>query len=44
MEEQGLIGLIDECRDMRDVDSLPNIGELTFLAQAIEKLAKRFVH
>ncbi|MDO8535170.1 MAG: hypothetical protein Q7S17_10590 [Xanthobacteraceae bacterium] len=40
MEKERLLGLVDQRRDMADVDRLFDIGELTLLAQALEEFRK----
>jgi hypothetical protein len=44
MEVERLVGLVDQCRNMTDVNRLFDIGELVLLPQALEEFAKVFVH
>jgi hypothetical protein len=41
--ERGL-GLVDQRRNMADVDRLVQVDKLTVLAQAVEELAEIFLH
>ena len=43
MKKERLFGLVDQCRDMADVDRLPDVGQFMFFTQPLEKLAECFV-
>jgi hypothetical protein len=44
MEKERGLGLIDQRRDVADIDRLVQVDQLAVLAQAIEKLAEIFLH
>ena len=44
MEEERGRGLIDEGRDMPDIDRLMQVNEFARLPQAVEELAKILLH
>jgi hypothetical protein len=43
MEHQRLVGLIDQCRDVADIDGLAEVDKLPRVAQPVEKAAEGFV-
>ena len=44
MEEERGLGLVDQRRDMTDVDRLVQVDELARLAQTVEELAEILLH
>jgi len=44
MEQERLVGLIDERGDVADVDRLLEIGQLARFAQAVEELPEILLH
>ncbi len=44
MEIERGLGLIDQRRDVADIDRLMQVHKLAVLAQAVEKLAEIFLH
>jgi hypothetical protein len=44
MEKERGLGLLDQRRDVADIDRLVQVDQFAVLAQAIEKLAEIFLH
>ncbi len=44
VEEERLVGLIDERRDVADIDGLPDVEHLAARAQALEEFAEALFH
>jgi hypothetical protein len=44
VEEDRLVGLVDQGCDMANIDRLVEVDQFAYLTQAIEESAKRFIH